>query len=170
MFEYRLEHILSFTARLGGREIIGPVPEGLRVNAQVTGGEVTGPKVAGKLRALSGDWVTVRRDGIAILDVRTTIETNDGAPIYVTYSGTSDRGEDGSRPSPTRSTPGDACRCPAPTLVGGTEGADRAGDLRTRNVGCESVTREFVQFHSAPGVLGFSPPAISNALMRTSEC
>jgi hypothetical protein len=39
-----LEHILSFTARL---EVIGPVPEGLRVNVQVTGGEVTGPKVAG---------------------------------------------------------------------------------------------------------------------------
>jgi hypothetical protein len=95
MFNYRLEHILSFTARLGGREVIGPVPDGLRVNVQVTGGEVTGPKVAGKLRALSGDWVTVRMDGIAILDVRTTIETDDGALIYVAYSGTSDRGEDG---------------------------------------------------------------------------
>jgi hypothetical protein len=39
--------------------------------------------------------VAVRRDGVAILDVRTTIETNDGALIYVAYSGTSDRGEDG---------------------------------------------------------------------------
>src|ERR1700683_2570501 len=95
MYEYRLEHILSFTARLGGRELIGPVPEGLRVNVEVTGGEVTGPKIAGRLRALSGDWVTVRTDGIAILDVRTTIETNDGALIYVAYSGTSDPGEDG---------------------------------------------------------------------------
>jgi hypothetical protein len=95
MHEYRLEHILSFTARLGGREVIGPVPEGLRVNVEVTGGDVTGPKFAGRLCALSGDWVTVRRDGIAILDVRTTIETNDGALIYVDYSGTSDRGEDG---------------------------------------------------------------------------
>jgi Protein of unknown function (DUF3237) len=95
MFEYHLEHILSYTARLGEREVIGPVPEGLRVNVHVTGGEVTGPKVSGKFRSLSGDWVTIRRDGVAILDVRATIETSDGALIYLTYSGTSDRGDDG---------------------------------------------------------------------------
>ena len=95
MFDYRLEHIMSYTATLGTREVIGPVPEGLRINVYVTGGEVTGPKVFGKLRPLGGDWLTVRRDGVSILDVRGTIETNDGALIYVTYNGTSDRGEDG---------------------------------------------------------------------------
>ncbi len=95
MFEYRLEHIMSFAAKLGDREVIGPVPEGLRVNVHVTGGEVTGPRLSGRLRPLSGDWLTVRRDGVCILDVRLTIETVDGALIYVTYRGTSDRGEDG---------------------------------------------------------------------------
>ena len=95
MFEYRLEHIMSYTAKLGEREVIGPGPEGLRVNVPVIGGEVTGPKVFGKVRPLSGDWLTIRRDGVAILDVRGTIETTDGALIYVTYFGTSDRGEDG---------------------------------------------------------------------------
>jgi hypothetical protein len=95
MFEYRLEHILSFAVKIGEREVIGPVPEGLRWNVHVTGGEVTGPKVFGKIRPLSGDWMTIRRDGVAILDVRLTIETNEGALIYVTYYGTYDRGEDG---------------------------------------------------------------------------
>jgi hypothetical protein len=95
MLDYRLEHIMSYTATLGTREHIGPVPEGLRVNVHVTGGEVTGPKVFGKLRSLSGDWLTIRRDGVATLDVRTTIETNDGALIYLTFNGLSDRGEDG---------------------------------------------------------------------------
>jgi hypothetical protein len=95
MFEYRLEHIMSYIAILGKRELIGPVPEGLRVNVEVTGGEVTGPKVFGKLGSLGGDWLTVRRDGVVMLDVRTTIETNDGALIYVTYQGTSDLGENG---------------------------------------------------------------------------
>jgi hypothetical protein len=51
--------------------------------------------MSGNLRSLSGDWVTIRRDGVAILDVRATIETSDGALIYLAYSGTSDRGEDG---------------------------------------------------------------------------
>jgi hypothetical protein len=71
------------------------VPEGLRWNVPVTGGEVTGPRVFGKLRPLSGDWLTIRQDGVAILDVRATIETNDSALIYCVYSGTMDRGEDG---------------------------------------------------------------------------
>ena len=95
MFEYSLEHIMSYTATLGRRERIGPVPEGLRVNVEVTGGEVSGPKVFGKLSALGGDWLTVRRDGVVILDVRGTIETNDGALIYVSYNGISDLGETG---------------------------------------------------------------------------
>jgi Protein of unknown function (DUF3237) len=84
---------MSFAVKVGEREVIGPVPEGLRSNVHVTGGEVTGPKVFGKIRPLSGDWLTIRRDGVAILDVRLTIETNEGALIYVTYYGTSDRGD-----------------------------------------------------------------------------
>src|SRR5205823_2810152 len=34
-------------------------------------------------------------DGVGILDVRTTIETHDGALIYVAYSGVGDLGPDG---------------------------------------------------------------------------
>ena len=48
-------------------EVIGPVPEGIRVNLYITGGEVTGRKVRGKLRPVGGDWLTIRRDGVAIL-------------------------------------------------------------------------------------------------------
>jgi hypothetical protein len=95
MFEYRVEHIMSYNAKLSEPEVIGPVPEGLRVNVYVTEGAVTGPRVAGKLRPVGGDWLTVRRDGVGILDVRLTIETNDGALIYGTYSGVVDLGEDG---------------------------------------------------------------------------
>jgi hypothetical protein len=95
MFQYRLEHIMSYAAKLGTREVIGPVSEGMRVNVHVIGGEVTGPRISGEFRSLSGDWLTIRRDGVAILDVRATIETKDGALIYVAYSGTSDRGENG---------------------------------------------------------------------------
>ena len=95
MFEYRLEHIMSYAAKLGTREAIGNVPDGVRVNVHVIGGEVTGPRISGTFRSLSGDWLTIRRDGVAILDIRATIETHDGALIYVTYLGTADRGEDG---------------------------------------------------------------------------
>jgi len=95
MIEYRLEHIMSYTAKLSDPEVIGPVPEGIRVNIYVTGGEISGPKLLGKFRPVGADWLTIRRDGIGILDVRATMETTDGALIYVAYVGTVDLGENG---------------------------------------------------------------------------
>jgi hypothetical protein len=96
MNDYQLEHICSYTGRLASPpEVIGPVPEGIRVNFYSAGGEITGPKVRGTLRSVGGDWVTVRKDGVASLDVRSTFETHDGALILVTYQGVVDFGEDG---------------------------------------------------------------------------
>ena len=96
MNDYKLEHICSYGGRLADApEIIGPVPEGIRVNFFSAGGEVTGPRIRGKVRPVGGDWVTVRKDGVAYLDVRTTFETDDGALILVTYLGLADFGEDG---------------------------------------------------------------------------
>jgi hypothetical protein len=95
MIDYKLEHIFSYTGTLAEPEVVGPLPEGLRVNFYSTGGEITGPRLQGKLRPVGGDWVTVRKDGIALLDVRTTFETHDGALILVTYQGVIDLGGDG---------------------------------------------------------------------------
>jgi Protein of unknown function (DUF3237) len=53
---------------------------------RVTGGTATGPKVFGKFRPVGADWLVVRRDGMAALDVRATMETNDGALINVSYT------------------------------------------------------------------------------------
>jgi hypothetical protein len=75
--------------------VIGPVPEGIRVNVYATGGEVQGPELHGKLRPVGGDWLLERQDGIGMLDVRATIESHDGALIYITYTGVIDLGEDG---------------------------------------------------------------------------
>jgi hypothetical protein len=96
MIDHKLEHILSYTGELAvPPELIGPVPEGIRVNFYSTGGEVAGPRIRGTVRPVGGDWLTVRRDGVAILDVRTTFETRDAALILVTYPGVIDLGEDG---------------------------------------------------------------------------
>jgi hypothetical protein len=96
MFNYELEHICSYTATLQAPpEVIGPTAAGLRVNFYVTGGSVTGPQIKGLLRPVGGDWLTLRPDGIGILDVRATLETNDGALIDIAYTGVGDLGEDG---------------------------------------------------------------------------
>ena len=101
MNEYKLTHILSFTASLvNPPEVIGPLPEGVRVNFYASGGEFAGPawngkEIRGRVRPVGGDWFTVRSDGVGLLDVRATFETHDGALILVTYQGMADFGEDG---------------------------------------------------------------------------
>ncbi len=56
------------------------------VNIQ-PGGTVKGPKISGKILPPAGDWVRVMPSGVLRLDVRLTIETDDGALIYMTYGG-----------------------------------------------------------------------------------
>ena len=51
------------------------------------GGTVKGPKISGKILPPGGDWVRVMPSGALRLDVRLTIETDDGALIYMTYGG-----------------------------------------------------------------------------------
>ena len=94
--DYRLEYIFSYTARVRlPPEVIGPTPDGIRVNFYLTGGEVDGPKLKGSFAPVGADWLLIRRDGVAILDVRATIETQDGALIYLPYSGVCDLGPEG---------------------------------------------------------------------------
>jgi hypothetical protein len=95
VFAYDLEHVMSYSVQLHPPEVIGPVPEGLRVNFYIASGEVAGPKVYGKLHPVGGDWLTIRTDGVGILDVRGTIETREEALIYVTYTGVAELGADG---------------------------------------------------------------------------
>ncbi|MGH7819320.1 MAG: DUF3237 domain-containing protein [Candidatus Binatia bacterium] len=95
MIGYELEHVLSYRARLRRPQVIGRVAEGIRVFFPVDEGEVTGPRVYGRLLPGGGDWLTVRTDGVQILDVRGTLETDDGAILYAAYTGVGDLGEDG---------------------------------------------------------------------------
>lgn len=96
MNDYKLEHVLSYSGTLAAPpEVIGPLPEGIRVNFYSTGGEITGPGIRGVLRPVGGDWMLVRSDGVGLLDVRTTFELDDGALILVTYAGMVDLGKDG---------------------------------------------------------------------------
>jgi Protein of unknown function (DUF3237) len=95
MFDYDLEHIFSYTATLDAPEVVGPVPEGIRANFYWPGGEVSGPKLQGKLRPVGGDWFTVRTDGVGILDVRATLELNEGVLVYIAFMGVGDLGAEG---------------------------------------------------------------------------
>jgi len=58
-------------------------PWGERRLVPITGGEFSGPRLQGRVLAGGGDWLVQRSDGCFQLDARYTLETNDGALIYV---------------------------------------------------------------------------------------
>ena len=54
--------------------------------APVTGGTFSGPRISGTVHNGGADWIT-QVPGHSSLDVRITLETDDGAIIYMTYKG-----------------------------------------------------------------------------------
>jgi hypothetical protein len=53
----------------------------------ITGGSFEGDRLSGKVLEGGSDWQTIRADGSVLLDCRLVLETADGAPITMTYSG-----------------------------------------------------------------------------------
>jgi hypothetical protein len=83
----RLEYLATYRADLKAPVEIGAGPNGTRMIFDVTGGSLEGPKLKGKLLPSGGDWLLIGSDGVGTLDVRGTLETDDGARIYVQYYG-----------------------------------------------------------------------------------
>jgi hypothetical protein len=62
--------------------------------APVTGGTFGGPRLRGTVHPGGADWIT-QVAGHTSLDVRITLETDDGELIYMTYTGIIKPGDDG---------------------------------------------------------------------------
>ena len=62
--------------------------------APVTGGSFSGARLQGTVHNGGADWIT-QVSGHSSLDVRITLETEDGAVIYMTYKGVVARGDTG---------------------------------------------------------------------------
>src|SRR6267378_3208399 len=75
-------------------EEIGSTPHGKLSIFPVTGGSFEGERLRGKVLAGGGDWVTAKADGTFDLDVRVTLETDDGALIHMTFTGVRDDAND----------------------------------------------------------------------------
>ena len=71
-------------------ESVGTTPQGTLSIFPVTGGSFEGDRLRGKVLAGGGDWVTGKADDTLELDLRVTLETDDGALIYMTFTGVRD--------------------------------------------------------------------------------
>ena len=69
---------------------IGAGPHGTRVTFPITGGSFEGERLRGKVLPGGDDWTLKRPDGVMELDLRVTLETDDGALIHMTFEGIRD--------------------------------------------------------------------------------
>ena len=79
----RLEPIFNARVAVAAPRSLGKVAGGERRIVDITGGEVAGPQLAGRILPGGADWQILRDDGTAVLEARYTIEAADGALIYV---------------------------------------------------------------------------------------
>jgi hypothetical protein len=90
-----LDLIAHVEADLPRTTVFGPTPEGIRIAFYITHGQWHGPRVHARYKSEGGDWLLVREDGVAIPNLRSTLETDDGALLYYQLTGTVDLGPDG---------------------------------------------------------------------------
>src|SRR5450755_521673 len=83
----RSELLFTLTGRVSSPQEIGTVPSGYRRIIPIEGGAFEGPKLRGRVLPGDSDCMLMRPDGVAQIDVRTTLETDDGDLIFMKYGG-----------------------------------------------------------------------------------
>ncbi|MGC1440630.1 MAG: DUF3237 domain-containing protein [Burkholderiaceae bacterium] len=78
-----LQALCEFTVELAAPMELGDSPRGRRRIIPIIGGTVTGKRLNGTIQNLGADWQTIFSDGLAELDTRYSIKTDDGALIDV---------------------------------------------------------------------------------------
>jgi hypothetical protein len=78
--------LMTLEVAVAGSQRIGAVPHGTRVTAPITSGQFDGPRLRGKVLG-GGDWTLLRADGVLELDLRLTLETEDGVLIHMASFG-----------------------------------------------------------------------------------
>jgi hypothetical protein len=80
----RIRHVYHLEATVGEPLDVGEVTGGRRRVIPLIGGQFTGPEIRGSLLSgTSADWQLVLPDGTSIGDIRYTLQTEDGALLYV---------------------------------------------------------------------------------------
>lgn len=80
-------HLVTLRPAVGPALELGPTRRGIRKTVPVTGGTFEGERMRGRILPGGGDWAFTRPDGVLELDVRLTMETDDGALIHCAYRG-----------------------------------------------------------------------------------
>ena len=77
------------------KEVIGVVSDGFRIIWHFEEAPFVGPLLKGRFLPGAADWMRIRPDGVAVVQVEGCIETPSGARVYTTYGGYLELGQDG---------------------------------------------------------------------------
>ena len=89
----KLVHLFTMKATVDAPTEIGPMPIGTRRIFNATGGSFVGDRLSGEILPGGGEWFLDAGEGFGQVDVRLMLRTNDGASIYLRYSGVMDFNE-----------------------------------------------------------------------------
>jgi hypothetical protein len=78
-----LEFVFAAAVSVGEPLELGDIGKGGRRVVPITGGNFSGPQIRGDVVPGGADWQVLRSDGVAELEARYTLRTDDGALICV---------------------------------------------------------------------------------------
>jgi hypothetical protein len=80
-------YVFTITARIGEVTTAGEIGHGVRRIIPITGGEVRGEGISGKVLAFGADFQIIRPNELIELEAKYAFETDDGAVVYVENKG-----------------------------------------------------------------------------------
>ena len=83
----RLDHAFSVDVEIDPVLDLGQTASGHRRIIHIRGGSAQGPRLNGRILDGGADWQVIWADGTAFVEARYTIESDDGALIYVQNAG-----------------------------------------------------------------------------------
>lgn len=81
----KLRHLCDMSIALDLQTVSSPAAS--RAIFALVAGRCEGERLSGTFRTNSGDWLTLGADQIGRVDVRATLETDDGELVYMTNTG-----------------------------------------------------------------------------------
>jgi len=82
-----VELLYTSTIKIDPPLEVGKSPYGERRIINIKGGAFSGPRLSGRVLSGGADWQIIRYDGITEVEARYTLETHEGALIYVSNWG-----------------------------------------------------------------------------------
>lgn len=87
MDELKSEFLFEMKIDVNAPLDIGRTEQGERRFVVISSGRFEGPRLSGEVLPGGADSIFMTPDGIALLDVRAVLKTDDGAMIYIQYVG-----------------------------------------------------------------------------------